>query len=75
MAAPSPVKLYAFDVIFQMRPKPPVAKMTAFAWKVWYSPLSISTATTPAACPWLLTSRSTTWYSSKKVTLFLMHCW
>jgi len=73
-ATPSPVSAYAFEVIFQMRPKPPVAKMVDLAWKVWISPLSIWMATTPATCPCEFTRRSNTWYSSKKATLFLMHC-
>ena len=34
------------EVILNMRPKPPVAKRTAFALKVWISPVAISIATT-----------------------------
>ena len=73
-AGPSPVKLSALLVILYMRPQPPVAKSTAFAWKMWMSPRARHMATTPQQTP-SRTSRSSRKYSSKNVTPFRMHCW
>src|SRR3954447_13198438 len=50
-ATPSPVRLHALDVTRNMRPKPPVARSTAFERNVTSSPSAIRYATTPAALP------------------------
>lgn len=47
-AWPSPVRVWAFDVTLKNLPVPPEAKMIAFAWKTWISPVASSYATTPA---------------------------
>ena len=48
MPMPSPVRVCAFEVVLKNLPKPPVAKITALAWKTWISPVASSYATTPA---------------------------
>ncbi len=48
-AMPSPVRVWALDVVLKILPAPPVAKMIAFAWKTWISPVARSYATTPVA--------------------------
>ncbi len=50
MPTPSPVRVWAFEVVLKILPNPPVAKMTAFDWKTCSSPVARSYATTPATC-------------------------
>ncbi len=42
MPMPSPVRVCALEVVLKTLPKPPVAKMTALAWKTWISPVASS---------------------------------
>ena len=39
MAMPSPVSVWAFEVVLYTRPNPPVANTTDLAWNVWISPV------------------------------------
>ncbi len=48
IAMPSPVSVWAFDVVLKTLPAPPVAKITDLARNVWISPVDSSNATTPA---------------------------
>ncbi len=73
-ATPSPVKECALLVTWYIRPKPPVAKSTALAWKTCSCPSAIESATTPASRP-SATSSSSTMYSLKYFTRWRMPCW
>ncbi len=73
-ATPSPVSEWALEVVRNMRPKPPVANITALDRKMCSSPSAMRYATTPRVWP-PSTSTSTTWYSSKNRTPCLTHCW
>ena len=42
MPPPSPVSVWAFDVVLYMRPEPPVANTIDLAWKTWISPVASS---------------------------------
>ncbi len=42
MPMPSPVSVWAFDVVLKTLPAPPVAKMTDLARNVWISPVASS---------------------------------
>lgn len=39
---PSPVRVWAFEVVLYTLPAPPVAKTTDLAWKTWISPVASS---------------------------------
>lgn len=39
---PSPVRVWALEVVLYMRPEPPVAITTALAWKTWIEPVASS---------------------------------
>jgi hypothetical protein len=36
---PSPVRVWALDVVLKTLPTPPVASTTDFAWNTWISPV------------------------------------
>ena len=42
MPMPSPVRVWALEVVLKTLPKPPVAKTTDLAWKTWISPVASS---------------------------------
>src|SRR3989338_7680326 len=46
-AHPSPVSVWALEVTLYMRPKPPVANSTPFAWKTCSSPVASCQAVLP----------------------------
>ena len=42
MPTPSPVRVCALEVVLKILPKPPEAKITAFAWNTCSSPVASS---------------------------------
>ncbi len=47
MPTPSPVSVWALEVVLKILPNPPVAKTTALDWNTCRSPVASSYATTP----------------------------